>query len=83
MLAEAIAEGRLEHPAHGGLSRHVLSAAAKFYGVGRRFVKQGRKHLPIDAAVALAMAVRVLSATEGAPTEPRPGLRSERGVVFT
>ena len=81
-LAEAIATGRLEHPDDEGLTRHVLSAAAKFYGVGWRFVKQGRKSLPIDACIALAMALRVLHA-ENVPTEPRPNVRSGSNVVFT
>jgi hypothetical protein len=83
MLAEAIAEQALEHPDDEGLNRHVLSAAAKFYGVGWRFVKQGRKNLPLDACVALAMAVRVLNAVHDTPAQPRPGLRCEQTVVFT
>lgn len=51
------------------MTRHVLSAAAKFYGVGWRFVKP-KKGLPIDAAIALAMAHRVLLATSGSPETP-------------
>jgi phage terminase large subunit-like protein len=62
-LAEAIREGVLEHPDDQELTRHVLAAAAKFYGVGWRFVKPARKNLPIDGAIALAMAVRVLNAS--------------------
>lgn len=82
LLAEAIGEGKLEHPDDDGLTRHVLSAAAKFYGVGWRLVKPNRKNLPIDACVALAMAVRVLHASDGAPAEPRPGVRVPTGMVF-
>jgi hypothetical protein len=43
------------------LNRQVLAAAAKFYGVGWRLVKQRGKSLPIDASVALAMALRVMA----------------------
>ena len=42
-------------------NRHVTPAAAKFYGVGWRLVKQAGKSNPIDAGIALAMALRVLS----------------------
>jgi phage terminase large subunit-like protein len=62
LLAETIATGGLEHPNDAQLNRHVLSAAARFYGVGWRFVKQKARPLPIDACVALAMALRVLVA---------------------
>jgi hypothetical protein len=47
-------------------------------------VKPKGKALPIDGAIALAMAVRVLHATEQTPAEPRPGLHSDKGlVIFT
>ena len=58
ILSETIANGDLEHPDDDALTRHVLSAGAKFFGVGWRLVKQKNKSLPIDAAVALAMALR-------------------------
>ncbi len=80
-LAEAIAAGRLEHPGDDELTRHVLAAAAKFYGVGWRLVKPKHKNLPIDACVALAMAVRVLNAVQDVPAEPRPGVRSPSSSV--
>jgi phage terminase large subunit-like protein len=64
-LAEAIAEGRIRHPDDAGLNAHVLAAAAKFIGVGWRLVKPTENNLPIDAAVALAMAIRVLNAIGG------------------
>ncbi|MEK6272973.1 MAG: terminase large subunit [Actinomycetota bacterium] len=84
LLSEAIAERRLVHPADQELDRHVLAAAAKFYGVGWRFVKPKGKALPIDGAIALAMAIRVLNATEQVPAEPRPGVRSHGSpVIFT
>ena len=69
-LAQAIAEGDLEHPDDEELTRHVLAASARFYGVGWRLVKPAKKNLPIDGAVALAMAVRVLLAHGTA--EPSP-----------
>lgn len=67
-LAELISTGGLEHPDDPGLNRHVLSAAARFYGVGFRFVKAKGSKLPIDACIALAMAVRVLAQEEATPT---------------
>ena len=61
ILAETIATGQLQHPNDDALNRHVLAAGAKFYGVGWRLVKQRGKSLPIDASVALAMALRVMA----------------------
>jgi len=55
-------------------NRHVTPAAAKFYGVGWRLVKQAGKSNPIDAGIALAMALRVLSHQKEKPT-------SEDGLV--
>ena len=40
----------------------MLAAAARFVGAAWRFDKRKGKGLPIDAVVALAMAVRVLDA---------------------
>lgn len=59
-LSEAIAAGKLEHPDHEGLNAHVLSASARSVGEGFRFVKQRKKRLPIDAVIALAMALSTL-----------------------
>ena len=73
----------LEHPDDDELNRHVLSAVPRQLPVGWRLVKPKGKNLPIDGAIALAMALRVLTAVDDTPTEPRPGLRSEQGVVFT
>lgn len=70
VLSEAISGEQLEHPDDEDFNRQVLSAGAKFVGVGWRLVKQRGKNLPIDAAVALAMALRVLTATEQQPTTP-------------
>ena len=69
LLSEAIAAGQLEHPDDRALNKHVLAAAARFVGVGWRFAKQKRKAQPIDALIALAMALRVL---QSAPTAPAP-----------
>jgi hypothetical protein len=81
LLSQAIAERRLAHPDDEELNRHVLSAAAKFYRVGWRFVKPKGKSLPIDGAVALAMAIRVLRATELPAAETRPGARAAVSAV--
>lgn len=61
ILSESIAARQLEHPDDDALNRHVLAAGAKFHGVGWRLVKQRGKSLPIDASVALAMALRVMA----------------------
>lgn len=61
ILAEAVSAGQLQHPDDDAFNRQVLAAGAKFMGVGWRLVKQRGKTLPIDAAVALAMALRVLA----------------------
>jgi phage terminase large subunit-like protein len=72
LLAESIASGEIEHPDDPELNRHVLAAAAKFVGASWRLVKPARKKLPIDGAIALAMAVRVLKAEK--PKDPPGGL---------
>jgi phage terminase large subunit-like protein len=61
ILSESIAARQLEHPDDDALNRHVLAAGAKFHGVGWRLVKQRGKSLPIDASIALAMALRVMA----------------------
>ena len=66
-LAEAIATGAWPTPTTPELTRHVLTASAKFVGDGWRFVKPQGKNLPIDGVIALAMAVRVLNAVETTP----------------
>lgn len=57
-FAELVATRKLRHPAHPGLTDHVLAAAARFIGDQRwRFVKpKGKRFMWIDAAVAAAMA---------------------------
>lgn len=82
-LAEAIAEKGIEHPDDEELNRHVLSASAKFIGVGWRFVKPKLKNLPIDGAIALAMAHRVLLARSGRSAEGNPEVSSpDRSPTF-
>lgn len=68
-LSDAISAGRIQHPDDPTLNAHVLAAAAKSVGEGWRFVKQRRKQMPIDGAIALAMALSVLGSHE-APQEP-------------
>lgn len=79
-LSESISGGLLEHPDDEALNRQLLSAGAKFYGVGWRLVKQRGKNLPIDASVALAMALRVLTATEQTP-KPSPNVRGPSNTI--
>jgi hypothetical protein len=59
---EAIRDGRLEHPGDVRFSSHILAAYLKAVGTSdrSRFVK-GPGGAYIDAAIALAMAVRQLN----------------------
>ncbi|MCB0865495.1 MAG: terminase family protein [Solirubrobacterales bacterium] len=84
LLSEAIAAGQLEHPDDPALTKHVLSATAKFIGTGWRFTKQRGKAHPIDAVIALAMAVRVLLSVEDSrQPDQANGLRGiESEAVF-
>ena len=61
LLSETIASRQLEHPDDAALNRHVLAAGAKFVGASWRLAKQRGKSLPIDAVIALAIGLRVLS----------------------
>lgn len=82
LLAETISAGQLEHPDDPALTKHVLAAAAKFIGTGWRFTKQRGKSQPIDAVIALAMAVRVLLSVEQTPEPNRDnGLRATSSEV--
>lgn len=65
-LYGAIVEGRITHDGDPELTRHVLSAAAKSTGRGWRLDKATRSS-QIDAAVALAMVVRIASAPKPEP----------------
>ena len=64
-LHAAIVEGRLRHPGHPDLDRHVANAIARATGRGWRLDKSERG-AQIDAVVALAMA------TERAQYQPQP-----------
>lgn len=58
-LSEAIVAGDLRHPDDEALTRHVLSAAPQSVGEGWRLVKSAKTKLPIDGAIALAMAASI------------------------
>lgn len=81
-LAEAISTGAIEHPDDPALTKHVLSAAARFYGVGWRFVKAKGSKLPIDACIALAMAVRVLQSTSAQTAKPAFRMNDTPSITF-
>ena len=68
-LSDAIAEKHLRHPDDAQLNAHVMAAAAKPVGEGWRFVKQGKKKMPIDGVIALAMAVSTLHEDEPVPSQ--------------
>jgi phage terminase large subunit-like protein len=83
-LASLIAEGRIRHPADPELTRHVLSAAAKWVGEMWRLVKQKGKKLPIDGAIALAMACEVVESAEPEPRSvyaERAKMWREQGII--
>lgn len=64
-LHAAVVEGRLRHPGHPDLDRHVAAAVARKTGRGWRLDKIARD-AQIDGAIALAMAV------ERAQDRPEP-----------
>jgi phage terminase large subunit-like protein len=66
-LLELIREGILAHDGDPVLRRHILDARARVVGDGFRLAKDSRRS-PIDAAVALAMAVAVMAQTQGRET---------------
>lgn len=82
ILSEQIAAEMLEHPGDEELTRHVLAASAKFVGTGWRLVKRRKSPLPIDASVALAMALRVLAVGEETATESSARV-PETQIAFT
>jgi len=59
-LNEAISAGNIRHPDDTELNAQVLAAAPRPVGEGWRFVKRKKNKLPIDATIALAMAVNVI-----------------------
>lgn len=63
-LSRHISTELLAHPDDEELNAHILAAAAKPVGEGYRLVKMSDNGLPIDAAIALAMAVSVFVGEE-------------------
>jgi phage terminase large subunit-like protein len=63
-LSELIAQQRIAHPDDPRLNSHVLAAAARSVGEEWRFVKQRGRDAPIDACIALAMAVSAMLGDE-------------------
>lgn len=77
-LAEAISSKRLRHSGDPVLAQHVLNAGVRQVGEGWRISKQRGSSAPVDAAVALAMALSagLDDVGEGtAPKEPPGGYR--------
>ena len=66
-LQEAIATGGLRHPDDPELNAHVLAAGVRQIGEAWRFAKQKGREQPIDAVIALAMAVSVLRGDDAKP----------------
>jgi phage terminase large subunit-like protein len=60
-LAELVSSGGIRHADHAELNAHILAAVAKFVGPMWRLTKPKGKKLPIDGAIALAMACEALS----------------------
>jgi phage terminase large subunit-like protein len=71
-LQEAIATAALRHPDDETLTAHVLAATASPVGEGYRLRKASKSGAPIDAVIALAMAVSTLVAEENREPEPEP-----------
>jgi phage terminase large subunit-like protein len=64
-LSEAIAERRIRHPDDEELTAHVLAAGVRQVGEQWRFGKQKGRDAPIDAVIALSMAVSTLLGDDG------------------
>ena len=73
-LAEMISDRRLIHTGDAALTTHVLACGVRQVGEGWRLTKQPGSRAPIDAAVALAMALSVAldNAGEGMPPPKEP-----------
>lgn len=70
-LSEAISGGRIRHPDDTELNAQILAAAPRPVGEGWRFVKRKKNKLPIDAAIALCMAVSVIVGGDEQPNHRR------------
>lgn len=78
-LAELIGSGRLQHPNDPRLTAHVLACGVRQVDERWRLAKQPGSSEPIDAAIALAMAVGAGVADDARsepPKEPAGGYRS-------
>lgn len=62
LLARAVIEGRLKHDGNTEITNQVLGAVAKRSRRNRWYLAKEKPELKIDAAIALAMALRVASA---------------------
>lgn len=69
-LQELIATGRLRHPDDPELTAHVLAAVPSPVGEQYRLKKASRHGRPIDAAIAVAMAVNALLGSEAEEEKP-------------
>lgn len=74
-LSEAISSGRIRHPDDPELNSQILAAAPRPVGEGWRFVKRKKNKLPIDAAIALCMAVSVIVGGDEPPQHRRASWR--------
>lgn len=75
-LAEMVASGRIRHPDDPTLNAHVLACGVRQVGEGWRLAKQPGSRAPIDAAVALAMALSAgLDDGQEKPERPPGGRR--------
>lgn len=70
-LSEAISGERLRHPDDPELNTQILAAAPRPVGEGWRFVKRKKNKLPIDAAIALCMALSVIVGGDDQPNHGR------------
>lgn len=74
-LNEAISGARIRHPDDPELTAQILAAAHRPVGEGWRFVKRKKNKAPIDACIALCMAVNAIT---GADEQPQHGRASWR-----
>ena len=69
LLGEVVAQHMLDHDGNENLTAHVLAATARPTHYGQRWrLEKSSGNEPIDAAVALAMAVNAAHQTMGEPT---------------
>lgn len=66
-LNEAISGARIRHPDDSELTAQILAAAYRPVGEGWRFIKRKKNKAPIDATIALCMAVNTIVGGDEAP----------------